>query len=163
MPAATQVAEWIVRHSAEDLAVPVDPMSLEKMVYYAQCFYLALKREPLFMDEIHAWRFGPVVRSVYDRYSAFDSNPIVLEEGDWPSLDEKIEDYLVQIVSFFGRYTALKLSDATHSEEPWIIARHGLSRPQNSDVLMPVQQLKQYYCGLISDGEEALSRQDCWT
>jgi len=160
MPTATQVAEWIVRHSAEDLDAPVDPMSLEKLVYYAQCVYLALNRKPLFNDEIRAWRFGPVVRTVYDRYASFDANPIVLEKSDWPNFEDSIEQHLEEIVSFFGAYTGLKLSSATHEEGPWIKARKGLGRRDNSDVLMPVPELRQYYCALIYDGEEALSKQE---
>jgi uncharacterized phage-associated protein len=160
MPTATHVAEWIVRHSIEDVGAPVDPMSLEKLLYYAQSFYLALYRRLLFADEIRAWRLGPVVRTVYDQYAEFHSDPIILPEGTWPELGEPIEEHLRQIVSFFGGYTALKLSDATHSEAPWLDARKGLGRRDKSDVIIPVQKIKQYYCQLLADGEEALSAQE---
>lgn len=157
MPTATQVAEWIVRHSAEDLGAPVDPMSLEKLLYYAQCFYLVLSRTPLFNDEIHAWRYGPVVRAVYNTYARFDDSPIVLTDGDWPSLDAKTETHLEEVIGFFGGYTGLNLAYATHAEGPWKNARQGYSRRDSSDVLMPVDDMKSYYCGLVADGEDALS------
>jgi uncharacterized phage-associated protein len=160
MPTASQVAEWIVRYRAEDLAAPVDPMSLEKLVYYAQCFYLVVKREKLFDDEIRAWRFGPVVRSVYDQYAKFAANPIILKEGDWPPLSEEVQRHLEEVVGFFGRLTAIELSNATHEEGPWANARLGYNRHDNSDVLMHVEDLRRYYCSLACDGEEALSKHE---
>jgi uncharacterized phage-associated protein len=132
-------------------------MSLEKLVYYAQCFYLAVTRTPLFADEIRAWRYGPVIRAVWNTYSEFHANPIVLPEGDWPQLEYKIETHLEEVVGFFGGYTGLKLAYATHAEEPWKTARRGLGRRDPSDVLMPIEGLKTYYCTLMADGEDALS------
>jgi uncharacterized phage-associated protein len=154
---ATQVAEWIVRHSAEDLDAPVDPMSLEKLLYYAQCFFLVTNRTPLFGDEVRAWRNGPIVRAVYNAYARFDANPIILRDGSWPSLEEKVESHLEEVVGFFGSYTGLKLASATHAEDPWKNARQGYRRIDPSDEPMPVEQLKAYYCTLVADGEDALS------
>jgi uncharacterized phage-associated protein len=56
---ANDIASWFVRYAADDLGAPVDPMSLEKLIYYAQAFHLVLKNEPLFPDEI---QFGNGVR-----------------------------------------------------------------------------------------------------
>jgi uncharacterized phage-associated protein len=160
MPSATQVAEWIVRHSAEEVGAPVDPMSLEKLLYYAQSFYLALYHRPLFCEEIRAWRWGPVVRAVYEQYARFDSRPIVLPENDWPFIDEDVEDHLHQVSSFFGKYTAPELSNATHMEGPWLEARKGYRRHDSSDVIIPIGSIKQYYRHLLSDGQESLSSQE---
>ncbi len=160
MPAAIQVAEWIVRYRAENLAAPVDPMSLEKLVYYAQCFYLVRTGSALFEDEIRAWRFGPVIKAVYDAYARFNANPIILPEGNWPQLTSLIQDHLEEVINFFGQLTAIELSSATHAEEPWTRARHNYSRREKSNELMPVAYLKQYYCALVSDGEEALSKHE---
>ena len=39
-------------------------MKLQKMLYYQQGFHLAYFDTPLFDDEIEAWMYGPVVKSV---------------------------------------------------------------------------------------------------
>ena len=55
MLTATQIADWIVRFRAE-AAAPVDPMSLQKLLFYAQAFHLARHGEPLFLEKFKAWR-----------------------------------------------------------------------------------------------------------
>src|SRR5271165_3264365 len=148
MPTATQIADWIVRFRHDDLAAPVDPMSLEKLTYYAQCFWLALSGDRLFLDEIRAWRHGPVIRAVYDKYREFGAQPIIPTDDGGGSL-ESLEDFLSEIVIFFGGYTAIQLSKATHVEEPWLLARKGFGRHDSSDILMPTEHLRSYYSSLI--------------
>jgi uncharacterized phage-associated protein len=159
MTTATQVADWIVRFRYEEFAAPVDPMSLEKLIYYAQSFHLALRDRELFPDQIAAWRHGPVVRAVFDRYCSYQANPIILE-GAGKRLDSSLEDFLREVMVFFGSYTAIQLSNATHAEEPWQKAREGFGRYANSNVVIPKEHMKAYYCTLVSTGEEALSRQE---
>lgn len=160
MATATQVADWIVRFSHDDLAAPVTPMSLEKVTYYAQCFWLALEGEPLYTEQIRAWRHGPVIRPVFDEYRDHGAQPIIPTPGGPSNLGSKIESFLCDVVTFLGGYTAIQLSNATHAEEPWLMARKGYARQENSDILMPVDGLRSYYCSLISQGEEALSTQE---
>jgi uncharacterized phage-associated protein len=161
MPTATQIAEWIVRYSHDDLGAPVDPMSLEKLLYYAQCFHLALRGQPLFDDEIRAWQHGPVVKAVYELYRELGAQPIIPTTSECVTIGpECLEDFLSSVVRFFGSYTAIQLSSATHAEDPWIRARRGYARHQRSDEIIPVDELRPYYCTLISDGEEALSQQE---
>jgi uncharacterized phage-associated protein len=159
MVTATQVADWMVRFRYEDFAAPVDAMSLEKLVYYAQSFHLALTDRELFPEHIAAWRHGPVVRPVWDRYRKYEANPII-PEGAGKRVDASLEDFLREVVIFFGNYTAVQLSNATHAEEPWQKAREGFSRTDNSNIVIPKDHLKSYYCGLVSTGEEALSRHE---
>ena len=78
MRSANEIAEWFVRYSADDLGAPVDPMSLEKLIYYSQSFHMVLKDEPLFRDEIEAWKWGPVIPGVYRMYATYGSDPISL-------------------------------------------------------------------------------------
>jgi uncharacterized phage-associated protein len=159
MITATQVADWIVRFRYEEFAAPVDPMSLEKLIYYAQSFHLALTDRELFPEHIAAWRHGPVVQPVWERYRKFEASPII-PEGAGKRVDTSLADFLREIVIFFGNYTAIQLSNATHAEEPWQKARQGLSKTENSNVVIPKDQLKSYYHALVSAGEEALSRHE---
>lgn len=152
---ANDIAEWLVRYSADDLGAPVDPMSLEKLVYYAQAFHLVLSDEPLFADDIEAWKWGPVVPSVYKRYASYGSDPIITPvDGEEVHVGSRIEHFLADLVGFFGRHTAINLSRATHSEAPWIEA----SRRPDSTIAQ--REMKEFYSSLIDEGEHALSRQE---
>ena len=150
---ANDIAGWFVRYSADELGAPIDPMSLEKLIYYAQAFHLVLKDEPLFPDEIEAWKLGPVIPSVYRTYAGFGASPIDLVSGSVANvLGKEVERFLVSVVSFFGRHTAINLSRATHIESPWIEAN------QSSDNAISQSSLKYFYRSLVDDGEQALSR-----
>ena len=161
MITAKQVANWIVHYSLNDLGAPIDPMSLEKMLYYGQCFHLVLQDRPLFPDEILAWQKGPVVASVYLHYNRFGWNPIVPDEDTTPDrFAVDTTDFLKQIIGVFGRYTASLLSQATHQEGPWKDARHDTDPDVPSGEVISQLEMKSYYRGLIDDGETALSRQE---
>ena len=112
MASAKQIANWIVHYSLNDLGAPVDPMSLEKFLYYGQSFHLVLRDNPLFPDEILAWQKGPVVPAVYMHYNRFGWTPIIPDDDAVPpnSLGANTTDFLKQIIGFFGRYTASLLS-----------------------------------------------------
>jgi uncharacterized phage-associated protein len=159
MPTATQIADWIVRFRHDDLAAPVDPMSLEKLTYYAQAFRLAMTGKPLFDDEIRAWRHGPVIRAVYDIYREHGAQPIIPTPGV-VSVEQELADFLSEVATFFGSYTAPQLSKASHAEEPWIRARGSFQRHDESDTAMPIEHIRSYYSSLMADGEEGLSRHE---
>ncbi|HEY4922747.1 MAG TPA: type II toxin-antitoxin system antitoxin SocA domain-containing protein [Xanthobacteraceae bacterium] len=156
MRTANEIAEWIVRYSADDLGAPVDPMSLQKLAYYVQAFYLALNDQPMFSEEIKAWKWGPVIPAVYHRYSSFGAAPI-FSETDKSIVEfgrDHLAGFLSQVVDFFRRYTAPELSRATHLEAPWRDAS------DVEDNTIPQEIMKVYYRSLISEGELALSRHE---
>jgi uncharacterized phage-associated protein len=163
MPTATQYADWVVDYCATELGAPTDPMSLEKQLYYAQGFSLALRGEPLFAEDFEAWTNGPVVRPVWDRYHG--SSPITKVRsprfGSAPPLlvpNDQTRAFLTDLIAFLSRLNALELSRATHNEEPWIEARDGLGpRDYCSDQITKSSMLT-YYSALIEEGEDALSR-----
>jgi uncharacterized phage-associated protein len=135
-------------------------MSLQKLMYYVQAFHLARYGEPLFANGFEAWKYGPVLPRIWHHYK--DSpTPLLPQEGDAETrLPSKIEDELRGTVGFFSRMTPFGLSDATHNEEPWIEARSGYDAHQASSVPIPDNKIREYYAGLLWDGEEALSRQE---
>lgn len=161
MAGAKQIANWIVHYSVNELGAPVDPMSLEKHLYYAQALYLVLRDRPLFPDEILAWQKGPVVAAVYHHYSRFGWTPIVPDSDAIPDqLPADTTAFLKQIINFFGGCTASLLSQATHQESPWKDARHDKDPDIPSGEVISQLDMKSYYRGLINAGELALSRQE---
>ena len=56
---ARQVAQFMISFSHEH-GDPISNLKLQKLLYYAQAWFLALQDKPLFDERIEAWAHGPV-------------------------------------------------------------------------------------------------------
>ena len=52
-------------------------LKLQKLVYYAQAWHLALRDVPLFEEDFEAWVHGPVIPALYQEYKKFGWRPIL--------------------------------------------------------------------------------------
>ncbi|MEG4395648.1 type II toxin-antitoxin system antitoxin SocA domain-containing protein [Microcoleus sp. BROC3] len=129
---------FIIRAYEDGIEAEMTNMKVQKLLYYAQSLHLALYNEPLFTEEIQAWRYGPVCPPAYRFYCDFEAQqlPIPPKESlsDFPS--EK-KELLEEIWEYFGGYHAYRLSDMTHGEFPWKKARKGL--PPQASSTEPIQ------------------------
>lgn len=110
----------------------ITPMKLVKLVYIAHGWLLGLTGQRLIGEQVQAWKFGPVVASVYHDFkhygrSAIDRQKMWLApngETTIPTVkDPVITDFLDQIWAIYGKYNGLQLSDLTHRPNtPWQIA-----------------------------------------
>ena len=118
---------FIVRAYEDRIEAEMTNMKVQKLLYYAQSLHLALYDEPLFGEEIQAWRYGPVCPPAYKFYSEFEANqlPIPGEEFLLEIPDEK-KKLLEEVWQYFGGYHAYRFSGMTHLEFPWKKARKGL-------------------------------------
>ncbi len=66
-PSALDAANFILELARAD-GIAIDPLTLQKILYYCQCWSLR-DGECLFHDRIEAWKHGPVVRSVWLAHS----------------------------------------------------------------------------------------------
>ena len=44
------------------------PLKIQKLVYFANGWHLAIKGVPLINEQVEAWRFGPVIPSLYTHF-----------------------------------------------------------------------------------------------
>jgi uncharacterized phage-associated protein len=102
--------------------VHVSPMKLQKLVYFAHGWYLALFNKPLIDERVEAWRFGPVIPSIYHRYKKFGNNsidPRRTKVEEYP-IDESTLEFLSFIWDLYKGFTAVELSNLTHvKKSPW--------------------------------------------
>lgn len=116
----------------------ISPMMLQKLVYCAHGWNLAIYIEPLITEKVEAWSYGPVIPSIYHAFKVFGSAPIepdiVLRESLQPSdnvhIDPMTEELLKKVWEVYGQYTAIQLSNMTHQKDtPWYNTwRSGISR-----------------------------------
>ncbi len=120
---ALQVAGFFIEKSSK-AGKPITNKKLQKLVYYAQVWSLAINNEKLFPERIEAWVHGPAVPTLYRRFRAFEFNPIVLdkplESGRFTTKQRKLLD---SVWAVYGKYNAAYLEALTHSELPWQEAR----------------------------------------
>lgn len=115
-----QVAKYILALSSPEIGDIISNMKLQKLLYYAQGLYLAKYGEPLFEDEIEAWDYGPVVKSVYHDYKSFGAGAIFIPLADrGKGLSKRVRKLLSAVYIALGQYSASKLMHMTHSEAPW--------------------------------------------
>lgn len=142
---------------------PVSHLKLQKLVYYAHGWWLALTDEPLINESIAAWRYGPVVESLYHVFKHFGAAPIyatepsVTPEGEIHipliSKDDTTRwSFLKKIWEIYGRYDAVALSSMTHKEgTPWqeTMNKYGPSGGPIDDEL-----IKKYFKDVAARGKK---------
>ena len=134
---------FIVRAYEEGKDSSMTNMKLQKLLYYAQSLHLALYDQPLFDEEIQAWRYGPVCPPAYRYYSDYEGNqlPIPSDSG-LSSIPLETKELLEETWEHFGVHRAYKLSDMTHDEMPWRKARGDLPREAQSRAPLDIEEMK---------------------
>lgn len=104
-------------------SIAVTPMKLQKLVYFAHGWNLALNNEPLISDVVEAWQYGPVIRPVYFEYRKYRNENLTSLGKDTqvlPTLDSKAKEIVEETWETYKNYSALTLSVITHEEgSPW--------------------------------------------
>jgi uncharacterized phage-associated protein len=116
---AIEVARYFLSLTDEEAGELISNLKLQKLLYYAQGFHLAIYDEPLFPECIEAWSYGPVVPVVYRYFKESGGDFIEPEEFDITLFDDETQEFLDEIYSMFGQYSAWKLSEMAHREPPW--------------------------------------------
>ncbi len=122
MADALSVAREFVRLSlAGTEPDPLTNLRLQKLLYYAQGWSLALRSADLFAEEIQAWRSGPVVGKVY-RALPHGKKAVFIEEDQLRKAHDLLpeETALVKAVwETYRRYSATQLGELARNEAPW--------------------------------------------
>ena len=121
----------------------ISNLKLQKLVYYAQAWHLAIHETPLFKEDFEAWIHGPVVPVLYQKYKQFGWHPI--DENVELELPEKVKEFLNEISEEYFACDAYELEQMTHIEEPWKLARVGLLPDTPSTAIIRKEWMKEYY------------------
>ncbi len=129
-----EVAKYfIIRADQDGREADMTNMKVQKLLYYAQSLHLALFDEPLFQEEIQAWRYGPVCPPAYFFYSEFEAEQLPIPSKEIiDNISSPEKQLLEEVWQYFGEYHPYSLSDMTHLEFPWKKARKGRSPKERS-------------------------------
>jgi uncharacterized phage-associated protein len=132
---ALAVANWFLDRASKDKS-SLDPMKLQKLIYFAHGWSLALADVPLVRQRPEAWDYGPVFPKVYNEFKKFGRNPIREKaiDIDWDSKksiedllnagfiepnvndDKEAEALLGKVWETYNKYTGAQLSNLTHNK-----------------------------------------------
>lgn len=146
---ADTIADHIIAFAHEHGSF-VSNLKLQKLLYYAQGWHLALFDCPLFEDRFEAWVHGPVVRSLYGRFKGHGYKNID-DEVETPALPEETEEFLRELYAEYFSLDAYELELMTHRESPWINARQGLAPDEPSRREISLEDMRAYFSTLAAE------------
>ncbi len=144
MIACKDVAKYFLTLNDIEVGELISNLKLQKLVYYAQGFYLAIEDKPLFDDIIEAWAHGPVIPTLYADYRRFKSGSIPPPVNfNLKVISKDVKELLDEVYSVFGQFSAWKLRNMTHEEPPWKDA-------WNTDKIITQESMKIYFKTLLN-------------
>lgn len=128
----------------------VTPMQLIKLAYIANGYMLGLHGRTLFDEKVEAWRYGPVIPSVYKAVRNFGGNKIEnLDSVADGIFSQEEKDVMGQVARKYGKYDGITLSSATHKPEtPWSMTwgQNKSNAPISDDLI------ENFYKGILQQG-----------
>lgn len=148
-----QIAAWFLRKGVPEGAEPITHLKLQKLVYYAQAWSLAILNKPLFDEDFKAWRYGPVEPSLYHELKKFGYSVIPSDHfGTSQKLNEDELSVIKQVREVYGKFTAEEIRDITHHDFPWIAVSKGLPVYGTKDGTIPKRLIQDYYKQYLKTG-----------
>lgn len=123
---------------------------LQKLCYYAQAWYLANYKKPLFQNHFEAWVHGPVSPELYSVYREWGRLPIPQAAADEVRLSTPdASSFLELVYGTYGKFSGDQLENITHQEYPWIKARTGYSAGEYCRNPISLDDMQNYYAKRI--------------
>ena len=151
-----KVVNWLrVKNNADMRTNPnveeLTQMKTMKLLYYIQAASLSITGHRMFNNDIVAWRYGPVVEEVHEKYRGHRGIVGEITESDLNDYSELQNDYeassiLNSIYDVYGYSSAYDLMRQTHSEKLW------QETPQ-SEVISD-KAIKDFYSGVFVSDED---------
>jgi uncharacterized phage-associated protein len=160
-----KVANSIVK-IAQSLDVNIDPLKIQKLLYFSHGWSLAINGRGLINEPFHAWKFGPVLSSVYHEFKRYGNgaikhfmSEIVQDKSNsknvnlfWktnfiPESDQETLELLKHIIKKYAKFSAITLSHMTHlKKSPWHITyENGIKEGIKNGKEVPNKLIMQYF------------------
>lgn len=139
---------------------PINQMWLQKLVYMAHGWNLAINKAPLVSGSIEAWDGGPVMRTIWNHMRDFGRNAAgrfgkSAKEPFEADLTDSERAIIEQVWKRYGDYTGNELSNMTHQKgTPWSNAYFGRGR----NAKLRDSDIRQHFTELAMAGRVAGTR-----
>ena len=157
------IADYFIARTGGGLT----PLQVIKLTYIAHGYSLALLDEAMIEEEVEAWKYGPVVPSVYHAAKKYGGRKIteLLYSGIPTSDKEDVKGAIAFIsgrmsdgqkavldgvLAVYGKFTGFELTDRTHVQDsPW----ERFYKPRSYGQKIPNHIIKSYYKEAIDNGD----------
>lgn len=133
------VANWVLTHEA------MTHKKLQKLCYYAQAWYYALKNRRLMNTEFQAWVQGPVSPVLYEWFQSFGVAKIKIKGTPKFSFSDEDSAFLNRVWETYGDKTDNALEALSHHELPWQEARRGYGDWERCTVEISPEAMRNFY------------------
>ncbi|NOG55637.1 MAG: DUF4065 domain-containing protein [Planctomycetes bacterium] len=135
-------------------------MKVQKLVYIAHGWSLGIRSEPLINEPVMAWKYGPVIDTLWREFRDYGKNVIraaasvySADDGTFSRHEPHVrsEDMwyceLVNAVwTKYGRLSATQLSRLTHeSGTPWYMVAKQFKFELPKNVIIPNDLIQEHY------------------
>lgn len=115
-------------------------LRIQRVLYFVQLFYLRDTGTVFFADDIEAWKYGPVVPTVYKNFSVFGAMPIMILQQDWEAAKKAIsqEDqaFIDSVLEKTKGFKYYQLIDITRNHRAWISSYWNIDHTITLDKLL---------------------------
>lgn len=136
---------------AKRRGLSLTPMQLMKLVYIAHGWSLAVLNRDIFSDRIEAWKYGPVIPTLYQATKQFGRNEIpanLINDSAEPTVDSEVAAFLEDVVDKYGGLSGIQLSNLTHMPgTPW----HEVFKPNVLGIEITDEQIKRHYVEKLNE------------
>lgn len=144
------------------------PMQIQKLVYFAQGWYLANFRQELIEEDIQAWKFGPVIPVLYHEFKSYGNDQVYGKATEYDFVDSgglyeitpeidlsdsNTSNVIEGVWGVYGKYSGIQLSNMTHEQgTPWdvVIQQGGGAMSENKNI--PNTLIQSYFEELMGKG-----------
>ena len=110
---ANDLAKYIVNKCVVENR-PISNLQLQKILYFIQYNYLRNFVRPAFYNKIEAWKYGPVVPDVYEKYTFMGGNVIINKYDINPLSIFEIEEENILVDD---------ITETCRAVDPWALVR----------------------------------------
>ena len=144
------IANYFITHPNDKY---LDLMKIQKMIYMAHGMVLALYGDRLINEAIEAWRYGPVIRSVYEAFKEYRLDILKkvakTENGKTYQIqidDSRVKNILDTVIKICKGKTGIQLSNWSHEEgSPWDKVYNKTLYGDSGCAEIPNKQIKKYF------------------
>jgi uncharacterized phage-associated protein len=155
------IANFFIETAARE-GKPLTPLQVIKLVYIAHGWHLGLTDEPLINEPPEAWKYGPVIPSVYHALKDYGNEPIPTPITSYdlvsrdpikfssrtvpPPDDQNTVRFLQSVWKAYGHLGGIQLSTLTHQPNtPWFITWEKEGAKYSKGVDIPEGLIKDHY------------------
>ncbi|MBW3584797.1 MAG: DUF4065 domain-containing protein [Cyanobacteria bacterium 0813] len=136
---------WLASYT--DAGINVN--KLQKLMYYAQAWYLGVYGKPLFDADFQAGIHGPVMPGLLEKYQGQFSWEPITEKIEQPKLPQKIGQFIEEVAEAYFEYDDKTLERMICSEMPWLEARGDVPKDESCYAIISQESMKKYYSGRV--------------